>query len=141
MDLLATTRLASCSLCLVLAGCAAAPTQDAQLAKQLIGKWSEVRQIGCNCDREEQALELRANGTFRAVGVRRNVDGSKNYSYGGEWKIQDGYFCYRVTSAEPQDFHSVGEERRDRIVSITDWEWVTVEQGTGRESRAWRFPK
>jgi hypothetical protein len=141
MNLLLAARVTSYSLCLALAGCAAAPTQDAQFAKQLIGKWSEVRQIGCNCDREEQALELRADGTFRAVGVRRNVEGSKNYSFGGQWEVKDKYFYYRVTSAEPREFHSVGEERRDRIVSITDWEWVTVEQSTGRESRAWRFPK
>jgi len=134
-------RIAAYSLCLVLTGCAVAPSRDAQLAKDLVGKWSEVRGVGCKCDREEQTIELRADRTFRVVGVRRDVTGSKEYSFAGEWKIEDQHFWYKITSAQPPEFHRPGEERRDRIKSITDWEWVTIEQRTGLEARAWRFPK
>ena len=134
-------RIAAYSLCLALAGCAVAPSRDARFARDLVGKWSEVRGDGCKCDREEQTIELRADRTFRVVGVRRDVNGSKKYSYTGEWKVEDEYFWYRITSAQSPELHFPGEERRDRIRAVTEWEWVTVEKSTGAETRAWRFPK
>ena len=128
------------SLSLVLIACAGAPSRDAQLTEQLLGKWSDVRLLEC-CDRMEQTIEFKKDGTFRVVGVRRSSKGSTPYSFSGTWKVKDGYLWYGITAAEPRELHAVGEERRDRILSVAEWEWVMVEQGTGRESRAWRYPK
>jgi hypothetical protein len=128
-------------LTLALAACAHAPSRDEQLAKDLLGKWSEVRKVGCNCDREEQSIDLKADRTFQVVGVRRDPSGSQNYSFSGEWKVEDGHFWSRVTSAQPAELHAPGEERRDEIKEVTEWEWVTIERTTGAEARAWRFPK
>jgi len=128
-------------LALALTACSLTPSRDAQLAKDLLGKWSEVRSVGCRCDREEQSIELKADRTFEVVGVRRDASGSKDYSFAGEWKVEDGHFWYRVTSGKPAEFHAPGEERRDEIRVVTEWEWVTIERTTGLEARAWRFPK
>jgi len=128
-------------LTLALTACAHAPSRDAELAKDLLGKWSQVRSAGCNCDREEESIELKADRTFQVVGVHRDKSGSQNYSFSGEWKVEDGHFWYRVTSAKPAELHVPGEERRQEIKAVTEWEWVTIERTTGAEARAWRFPK
>jgi len=134
-------QISACLFSVALAACAVAPSRDDQLAKDLIGKWSEVRRVGCDCDREEQSIELKDDRTFQVVGVRRDARGSKEYSFAGVWKVEDGHFWYKVTSAKPPEFHAPGEERRDQIKAVTEWEWVTIERITGLEARAWRFPK
>ncbi len=131
------------ALVLVLvAGCAATLSDDSVLANQLVGKWSEVRLAGqCNCERYQQSVELMEDRTFRVVGVRRDATGPDKYSYDGDWKVEGGFLVYRIRSSEPKGFRASGSVYRDRIVSVSDAEWVKIEQGTENELRAWRYPK
>jgi hypothetical protein len=118
------------------------PSEDFAFANRLVGKWSEVRLAGqCNCERYQQSVELMEDRTFRVVGVLRDATGPSNYSYDGDWQVEGGYLVYRIRSAEPREFRVSGALYRDRIVSISDVEWVMIEQGTGNELRAWRYPK
>lgn len=146
-DLASTTKprrlplplLLAAALLAALAGCATAPTGDAALAQRLIGKWSYVR--GAD-EREQQTIQLDEDGAMRVSGVRHSVRGARNFAFSGRWRVEEGQFHY---SGLPFDA-AVGScgssgQQRERIVAVTDWEWVMIGQCTGKELRAWRYPK
>lgn len=125
----------------MLAGCAAVQTPDATLASNLVGKWSRVRNSEC-CARYEESIELRADGSFRAAGTFRDATGSTPYSFQGEWKVLEGHLSIVVKKSgglERPD--SPRGESRERVVSVTEWQLVTMDPLTGQERRAWRYPK
>lgn len=125
----------------MLAGCAAVQTPDSTLESALVGKWSRVRTSEC-CARYEESIELREDGSFRAAGMLRDATGSTPYSFEGEWKVVEGHLSVVVKNSgglERPD-HLLGQSR-ERVVSVTEWQLVTMEPLTGQERRAWRYPK
>jgi len=126
------------ALLLCLAGCVTQPANDTTLESRLLGKWSASRYIGSGT--WEQSTDLRPDGTFVIAGVLRNVQGASSFHASGSWLVRDGYLTFKIAQSDgPGDFTQI--ERRARIVSISDWELVTTDGDTGREQRAWRYPK
>jgi hypothetical protein len=120
-----------------LSACASTQSPDAALADALVGKWSWNRGAGC-CTRFEQSIEFKADGSFLGDGVRRDAAGSKPYSFGGQWKVEDGHLKLNET-APPLDMPK--SETIERIVFLAGMQLVTVQPHTGREHRAWRYSR
>jgi len=117
-----------------LAGCSSA---DPGLTAALIGKWGEVRQFDGQVI--DQVIELKQDGSFVVTGNKTERGTTMKFVLRGAWRVQDGHFRYKALSSEPPDFFPPGEELKDRIVSVSDREWVMIEQNTGQESRAWKY--
>jgi hypothetical protein len=121
----------------IVAACAIRPSSDTTLAKDLVGTWSWNRESGC-CTRYEQSIHFNSDGTFRGDGVRRDATGSKPYSFGGQWNVQEGQLKLIVISP-PLDFPKV--EFTERIVSLVGMQLITVQPNSGEEHRAWKYSK
>ena len=123
----------------LIASCASVPQSDSDRAASLVGRWVEVREMGDI--RHEQIINLNANGSFIVAGAKIEGRVVTPFAFSGAWEVRNGYFWYKTLSSEPADLVPAGEELRDRIVSITESRWVMVEESTGQESRAWRYPR
>lgn len=121
-----------------LVGCAAAPTGDAALADRLFGKWSFVRG---SAERVEQSIQLDPDGVMTVKGIRHSGQGSRNISFRGRWHVKDGVFHYTGLPMDPAGSCGGTGQQQERIVAVTDTEWIMTGQCTGRELRAWRYPK
>jgi hypothetical protein len=88
--------------------------------------------------RHEQTVELDKDGSFLVAGTKSERGAAMKFAFRGVWRVRDGYFWYKTLSSEPPDFYPAGEELKDRIVSVSDSEWVMIEESTGQESRARR---
>lgn len=130
-------RLLLVTLSTMVAACASVQSPDAALASGLVGKWSWNRVTGC-CTRYEQSIEFKADGSFHGDGVRRDATGSRPYTFDGQWKVEESYLKFDVTSP-PLDFPKA--QFSERIVSVTEMQLVTMQPNSGEEHRAWKFPK
>jgi hypothetical protein len=119
-----------------ISGCS---SSDSDFTAALIGKWGEVRRF--DGQRHEQAMELNKDGSFLVTGTKSEGGATMKFAFRGVWRVQDGYFLYTTLSSDPPDFYRAGEEYKDRIVSVSDNEWVMIEESTGQESRARRNPQ
>ncbi len=112
---------------------------DAPMRTRLVGKWQELRTLECQTD--QQIIELRKNGTLVVKGVSRPCDQAiKPFSFvwRGNWTVKDGVFKYRFTFSDPKNLNVSGKKFEDRIVSVSQNEWVMIEESTGNESKAYR---
>jgi hypothetical protein len=115
----------------VLAGCATTQSNDAMLASRLVGKWG--RTVEVEGGRFETTAELAADGTFRTRGVKHTTGGSEPFSTYGVWQVENGVFRWKTT---PHQFYMA-----HKIVSISDWQWIWVENLGGAHGRWWRIPE
>lgn len=132
-------RLAYAAAILLIVGCSSLPTSDSARTASLIGRWVEVRET--EGVRHEQIINLDGNGSFVVTGARFEGRVITPFAFSGVWEVRDGYFWYKALSSEPADIFPVGEEVKDRILSVSDTAWLMLEESTGQESRAWRYPR
>jgi hypothetical protein len=67
-----------------------------------------------------------------SAGFLLNRQTSKRIAFTGRWQIKNGYFSGKVvTSTDPKAL-PLGGEYWDKIVKVTNKQWVMIEQGTGR---------
>lgn len=117
--------------------CADERLSDSDLQALLTGKWGETREIGDEVHR--QVIQLRPDGSFAVSGTMTKQEAKMSFAFEGSWAVREGHFWYKTLSSEPKDFYPVGEEHKDRIVSVTSHEWVMIEESTGQKSRARRY--
>lgn len=132
-------RIAFLAAVFLAASCSSVPHSDRDRAASLVGRWVEVREF--EDIRHEQIINLNANGSFIVAGAKMEGRVVTPFAFSGVWEVRNGYFWYKTLSSEPADFAPPGEELKDRIVSISDTGWVMIEESTGQESRAWRYPR
>lgn len=130
VSLLVTAQLFACT-----AGFAESQT-DAQLKSKLVGRWQELRELGC--ESHQQTMQLRPNGTFQVNGIIRTCDDTSTFVWRGKWRVKDSKFWYKTTYSSPKDLFPIGEELSDQIISVSASEWVMKEESTGNESHAFR---
>ena len=124
--------------CLAYSPAFAAMPSDAQLRTMLAGRWSEDRDLGC--EKHQQVIDIRADGTFKVSGTIRYCDASPvNFVWDGKWRVRNARFLYVTTNSSPKDMFPLGEELSDQIISVTEREWVMREGSTGNESRAFKI--
>ena len=116
----------------------AIPRSDQALASRLVGKWSRASCLGNS--HLEEALDLRSDGGLEVHGDLHDASGSRKYFAKGSWRVSDGFYFQTIASSDFPGWRPDGEMRH-RIVSVTDWEWVSNEHDCGGNIRAWRFPK
>ncbi len=109
---------------------------DAALRSKLVGTWVELRLV--ENDRHEQRMTLARDGTFEVKGVLHEGRTTTPFVWRGKWQVSKGKLVYRTTFSDPARIYPVGEAFEDAIVSVTDSEWVMIEQSTGNKSRARR---
>jgi hypothetical protein len=132
-------RATATLLLALLASCTSVPISDADYATALAGRWVEVRAI--ENERHEQIINLNSNGSFLVSGTKIERGVVTPFAFSGIWEVRTGYFWYKTLTSQPADFYPPGEEYKDRIVSVTNTEWVMLEESSGQESRAWRYPQ
>lgn len=130
VSLLVTAQLFACT-----AGFAESQT-DTQLKSKLVGRWQELRELGC--ESHQQTMQLRPNGTFQVNGIIRTCDDTSTFVWRGKWRVKDSKFWYKTTYSSPKDLFPIGEELSDQIISVSASEWVMKEESTGNESHAFR---
>jgi hypothetical protein len=109
-------------------------SSDAELRQRLVGHWQEVRLV--ECERHQQQMHLNEDGTFEANGTIEACGKTTFFVWRGSWYIKAGKFGYTTTYTNAPDQFKVGESFEDQIVSVSDREWVMVEQSTGNKSFA-----
>jgi hypothetical protein len=101
-------------------------SQDEKFTKKIIGTW-EMRRIedeSVVVAQESFYPSQQFNGTANAV----NKDGKTIYiRYSGTWKIENGYLYYKVTSSSKTDLMPVGDLNANKIVNITDKDYVYID--------------
>ena len=133
------SSVAAVLLAILVASCTSLPVSDSARAASLVGRWVEVRET--EGVRHEQIINLEGDGSFVVTGARFEGRVVTPFAFSGLWEVRDGHFWYKSLSSEPADIFPVGEELKDRIVSISDTRWVMHEASTGQESQAWRYPQ
>jgi hypothetical protein len=109
---------------------------DEDLRRRLVGRWSEERNAGCT--RYRQQVKLEADGRFEVNGLTDDCGKVTLFTWRGTWYVKGFRFGYvTVDSSEPERFRP-GAVLEDEIVSVTDTEWVMLEQSTGARSVARR---
>lgn len=130
-----TVVLAFLSWCFVTIGAAA--ESDSALRSRLVGTWEESRTV--DNETHNQRITLRKDGSFEVQGTLR--EGQKKpepFVFRGIWTVQNGKFLYMANYSMPSTALPVGESFADTIISVSDTEWVMIEQSTGQKSRARR---
>jgi len=123
---------------LLLSSCATfSSSTDAALQSRVTGQWTEFRKFDA-CEEHHQRMAIRADGTFEVKGRATVCDKATEFTWGGTWQVKGGKFRYTTAYSEPPDFIPLGKTFEDAIVSVTDDEWVMIEQSTGNNSIARR---
>jgi hypothetical protein len=128
-------RVGVAAALLSLSASAAAET-DGALRTRVIGQWSEVRKL--ECEEHQQRMAIRADGTFEVTGLATACDAKTSFTWRGTWQVKGGKFRYTTTYSDPPEVYPLGETFEDKIISVTDDEWVMIEQSTGKKSIARR---
>jgi hypothetical protein len=108
---------------------------DATLRQKLVGDWQEIRRI--DCEEHHQFTTLSANGSFE---VRDSIEGciKRTFIWRGTWSVVHGKFRYTATSSGSPHDVPIGVTLEDEIISVSEAEWVMLEQSTGNKSVAKR---
>ncbi len=109
---------------------------DEDLRRRLVGRWTEERNAGCT--RYRQQVKLEADGRFEVNGLTDDCGKVTLFTWRGTWSVKNYRFAYRTAdSSQPERFRP-GTVLEDEIVSVSDTEWVMLEQSTGAKSVARR---
>ncbi len=115
---------------------AARADTDEDLRARLVGRWTEERSAGCT--RYRQQMKLEADGRFEVNGLTDDCGKVTLFTWRGTWSVKGFRFAYKtVDSSQPERFRP-GTVLEDEIVSVSDSEWVMLEQSTGAKSVARR---
>src|SRR5689334_22557142 len=137
MDIRAKGLLAACSV--VIAACALAPSKDDALRSRLVGKWAEARRF--ENAHEQQSIELSGDGRMHIEQALHDSSGTTNTVRQGTWRVDNGDFVYEIPGSCGRGARGTARECRQRIIAVTDWEWVMEEAAGIPEFRAWRYPR
>jgi len=83
-------------------------------------------------------ITLRDDGTFEVNGILHEPEKVTPFTWRGTWRVKDGKFAYTTTFSMPAEMYKVSDIFEDKIDSVSDTEWVMIEQSTGGKSRAYR---
>ena len=131
-------RLSAAALILVSA-CTTVPSKDDELHNRLVGKWATARHFANG--HQQESIELSKDGLIRIQRTYHDANGDATTVTQGRWRIKHGEFVLRTSDSASSAEARVGVECRQRIVAVTDWEWVMEEPQGVAEFRAWRYPK
>ncbi len=121
---------------LLLLPLAARADTDEELRARLIGRWTEERNAGCT--RYRQQMKLEADGRFEVNGLTDDCGKVTLFTWRGTWYVKGFRFGYvTAESSQPERFRP-GAVLEDEIVSVSESEWVMLEQSTGTKSVARR---
>jgi hypothetical protein len=112
---------------------------DAVLQSRLVGKWHETRVVDCETSR--LVIVLKTDGSFEVKGAVEGCGRKFALTWRGKWTVRAGRFQYTTTFSDPPDEYPIGESFSDEIVTVSDAEWVMVEESTGNKSIAKRVTK
>jgi hypothetical protein len=109
---------------------------DTATRSRLVGKWQELRVF----ERElhQHYITLLQDGTFEVNGILHEPERVTPFPWRGTWRVKDGKFIYTTTFSKPEGMYKLGETFEDKIESVSEKEWVMIEQSTGGKSRAYR---
>jgi hypothetical protein len=109
---------------------------DTATRSRLVGKWQELRMF----DREvhQHHITMHQHGTFEHNGNLHEPPKLTPFTWRGTWRVKDGKFIYTTTFSKPEGMYKPGETFEDKIDSVSEDEWVMIEQSTGGKSRAYR---
>lgn len=122
-----------------LGACTITPSRDQDLHDRLVGKWATARHFA-NAH-QQQTIELSSDGLLRIQRSYHDGNGTSQTLLQGKWRIDNGEFAYQTSEACGVMPRVAAAECRQRIVTVTDWEWVMEEAPGTPEFRAWRYPK
>jgi len=108
-----------------------------EIRTRLVGHWREQRRVPC--EEYKQDIHLNEDGTFEVYGTIVACDGKIPFIWRGTWRIKNGKFSYITTYSNALNQFPIGESFEDQIISVTDREWIMVEQSTGGKSIATRI--
>lgn len=101
---------------------------DAEIKTKIVGTW--IRRA--NDVREYMEKTYRPDGTSKGF-LFDEVTGQRVY-FTSSWEIRKGYLRGKVlTSTEPVGL-PVGKKYSDKIIRVTNEEFVTIEEGLNRET-------
>ena len=129
--------LAAIATVVLATACSEEKPSDADLQGLLVGKWGETREVLDEV--HKQVIRLNPDGSFAVSGTITRQGAQTIFAFGGSWAVRDGQFWYKALSSEPKDFYPLGQEHKDKILSVTNHEWVMIEESTGQKSRARRY--
>lgn len=104
----------------------AAATDDASLAKRLVGMWHEERPLPNGVSAAEDTTVL-ADGTFKSEAKITKAGKTQSYQATGQWEVKGGYLNQTITSL-PQAPDKVGTKIAEKIVSVSETEFVFVNE-------------
>lgn len=119
--------------------CTTAPSKDDELRDRLVGKWAEARHFA-NAH-EQQSIELSSDGLIRIERTHHDGSGTSRAVLEGTWRVENGNFVYRTSESCGSVPGAFSADCKQRIVAVTDWEWVMEEARGQPEFRAWRYPR
>lgn len=109
---------------------------DEDLRTRLVGRWTEERSAGCT--RYRQQMKLEADGRFEVNGLTDDCGKVSLFTWRGTWSVKNFRFAYTTVDSSQPDRFRPGAVLEDEIVSVSDTEWVMLEQSTGAKSVARR---
>jgi hypothetical protein len=133
------SRRVAFAVLLFCTGCATTPSDDQVLATRLVGKWSRVTYLGEK--RVEDTTELKRDGSMRVTGVVHEATGSRRFFAIGSWRVEKGCFVETIHHSDFPGWKPANADLGFPIVSVSEWEWVRIENQGGAEGRRWRYPR
>ena len=97
---------------------------DVDLASKIIGTWVIDYDDGAHMEKT-----YRPDSTSSGVIVDKTAEGQQQIHFVSHWEVKDGYFLGEVLSSDDGSV-PVGARYRDKIITVTDQEFVTLEEGS-----------
>ena len=118
-------------LAFIIIGCreeAQAPARtDSEMAERIIGTW-----VVDDGPLSLYYMEKTYSPDGTSAGFLLNRQTGKRIGFTGQWHIRNGYFSGEVlTSTDPKAL-PLGAAYWNKMVKITDKQWVMIQQDTGR---------
>jgi hypothetical protein len=107
---------------------------DAELRSKIIGTWK------ADYDNPWGHMEKTFDSDGRTSGfiLFKENDEIRRVNFVSSWQVENGYLKGTVLSSDDSSSLSPGDSYTDKIISVTDREFVTIEEGCKTETRKYK---
>lgn len=105
---------------------------DEQIRTKIVGTWLPDEELARTLTGE---VTYKKDFTFAGLILMKLPDRTVPWEFAGKWKVESGKLTYEYTKSSIPDLLPVGRVSTDRIISISDKEFVSITEKGKRQVR------